>query len=259
MPDALLVSKNPQGVVTLTLNRPEKHNAFDNSLIATLIEQLSDLAETPALRVLVITGTGASFSSGADLLWMKTMVNYTQEENRHDALQLAELMRRLYEFPKPTIARVNGDAFGGALGLIACCDIAIAVNNAKFAFSEVKLGLVPAVISPYVIAAIGTRHAKRLFLTGERFSAENAYQTGLIHGLISGETLDDTVNKQISVLLKGGPSAQSHCKQLVHRIAPLTEATTQLTAELIAEVRTSDEGQEGLNAFLEKRNPNWIK
>ena len=259
MPDTLLVNKNSQGVVTLTLNRTDKHNAFDDTLITTLIEQLTDLAETPRLRVLVISGTGTSFSSGADLLWMKTMVNYSQEKNIQDALQLAELMRRLYEFPKPTIARINGDAFGGALGLIACCDIAIAVNDAKFTFSEVRLGLAPAVISPYVVAAIGPRNTKRLFLTGERFSAENAYHLGLIHYLTSAATLDDTVNQQISLLLKGGPCAQTHCKQLVHHVAPLTEATTLSTAKLIAELRTSDEGQEGLKAFLEKRKPSWIK
>ena len=251
------------GIRELRLNRPDVHNAFDDRLIAELTAALQDAGRDPAVRVVVLTGVGASFSAGADLNWMRGMAKAGEVENREDSLRLAALMRTLQFLPKPTVARVNGAAYGGGVGLIACCDIAIGVTTAKFGLTEVKLGLVPAVISPYVIAAIGVRQARRLFLTGEIFEADTAARIGLLHEVVSAEYLDDTVHTVLKQLAKAGPTAQHEAKQLVFGMHGLTEAAAERidrdNAALIARLRVSQEGQEGLAAFLDKRVPAWTQ
>lgn len=249
------------GVRRITLNRPQVHNAFDDVLIAELSEALAAAGGDAAVRAVVLTGEGASFSAGADLNWMRGMASAGEAENREDSLRLASLMRTLQFLPKPTIARVNGAAYGGGVGLIACCDIAIGVDSARFGLTEVKLGLVPAVISPYVIHAIGLRHARRLFLTGELFDAATAQDIGLLHRCVPAEQLDEAVDGTLALLAKAGPVAQAEAKQLALRMAGATEVDAERidrdNAALIARLRVSDEGQEGLGAFLGKRAPRW--
>jgi methylglutaconyl-CoA hydratase len=214
------------------------------------------------VRALVLTGAGASFSAGADLNWMRGMAGASEAENRADSLRLARLMRSLQFCPKPTIARVNGAAYGGGVGLVACCDIAIGADTAKFGLTEVKLGLVPAVISPYVVAAIGLRQARRLFLTGEVFDAAEAQRIGLLHQVVAPGALDEAVAATLKLLAKAGPLAQREAKRLACRVAGLDEHAAERTdhhnAELIARLRVSPEGQEGLAAFLDKRAPAWV-
>jgi len=246
----------------LRLARPQLHNAFDAALIADLTDALDGLAADPTVRVVVLEGEGPSFSAGADLNWMRGMASASEAENREDSLRLARLMRTLDQLPKPTIARVQGAAFGGGVGLVACCDIAIASSNATFGLTEAKLGLLPAVISPYVIAAIGARQARRWFATAERFDAYEALRIGLIHRLVDSEAeLDEAVAEQVKLLLQAGPVAASTAKSLVRRIANAGDATTidNDNATLIAWLRVSPEGQEGLAAFLDKRRPKWTE
>jgi len=249
------------GVRRITLNRPQVHNAFDDGLIAELTAALEQAGHDGTVRAVVLSGEGASFSAGADLNWMRSMVGASEAENREDSLRLAALMRTLQYLPKPTIARVNGAAYGGGVGLVACCDIAIGVDSARFGLTEVKLGLVPAVISPYVIQAIGLRHARRLFVTGELFDAATALQIGLLHQCVPADQLDEAVNAVIALLTKAGPVAQAEAKQLALRMAGADEARAlQLDREnaaLIARLRVSEEGQEGLGAFLSKRAAAW--
>lgn len=246
-------------VLHLRLNRPALHNAFDAQLIEALTSALDAAAAEAAVRVVVIEGAGASFSAGADLQWMRDMAAAGEEENRRDALALARLMRTLDELPKPTIARVQGAAFGGGVGLVACCDIAIGVADAKFGLTESRLGLLPAVISPYVIAAIGPRQARRWFATAEMFDAATAMQIGLLHQVVQADALDEAVHKQVALLLKAGPLAAAGAKALVARVVrePGGVPQDQANAALIARLRVSAEGQEGLSAFLEKRAPKW--
>lgn len=261
MTDSLQRAKDSRGVMTLTLNRPEVHNAFDDRLIAGLVEALQQAEQDPEVRVVVLTGAGKSFSSGADLNWMRAMAGYSEADNYEDALRLAELMAVLNGLSRPTVARVNGHAFGGGVGLVACCDIAIAAQHARFALSEVRLGLVPAVISPYVVAALGERQARRFFLTGETIAADTACRLGLVHEAVPHEQLDDAMAEIIAALLAGGPFALKACKELVasisHHGATASQTLRKRTAELIAQLRVSAEGQEGLAAFLEKRRPGW--
>jgi methylglutaconyl-CoA hydratase len=249
------------GIAWLSLSRPAIHNAFDDALIAELTERLKALAEDPAVRVVVLTGEGASFSAGADLNWMRRMAGADEKENQRDARKLAELMRTLNYLPKPTIARVNGPAFGGGVGLVACCDIAIAADSARFGLTEVRLGLVPASISPYVIDAIGARQARRWFLTGELFDATTALAIGLVHQVVAADQIDAAVDAQVKLFRNAGPVAVTEAKALVHRVThPDAKAQRMLdedNAELIARLRVSSEGQEGLTAFLDKRKPSW--
>ncbi|HEX7112511.1 MAG TPA: enoyl-CoA hydratase-related protein [Mizugakiibacter sp.] len=251
------------GIATLTLQRPQVHNAFDDRLIAELTEALRTLDHDDAVRAVVLTGAGSSFSAGADLHWMRGMAAADEAENRADSLRLAALMRTLNFLSKPTVARVNGAAYGGGVGLVACCDVAIGVEGAKFALSEVKLGLVPAVISPYVIAAIGVRHARRLFLSGEVFDAAAAARIGLLHEVVPVAELDAAIDRALHWLAKGGPHAQREAKQLALRAAGMTPETQQRidedNAALIARLRVSAEGQEGLGAFLDKHPPRWAR
>ena len=258
MSDSLSIERD--GAVTrLRLNRPELHNAFDAHLISALTSTLQALAVAPEVRAVVLEGAGASFSAGADLNWMRDMAKAGEAENRDDALALARLMRTLDELPKPTIARVHGTAFGGGVGLVACCDIAIGTQEAKFGLTESKLGLLPAVISPYVIAAIGARQARRWFATAEIFDALEAQRIGLLHQVVEIEQLDAAVQRQIDLLLKAGPLATASAKSLVRRVVQGGDAAAidAANADLIAKLRISDEGQEGLSAFLNKRKPAW--
>ncbi|MCX7513463.1 enoyl-CoA hydratase/isomerase family protein [Frateuria sp. STR12] len=247
----------------IALNRPEVHNAFDDALIAELTAALVEAGRDDTVRALVLTGTGASFSAGADLHWMRGMTGASEEENRQDSLRLAALVRTLQFCPKPTLARVNGAAYGGGVGLIAACDIAIGAENAKFGLTEVKLGLAPAVISPYVVAAIGVRQARRLFLTGEIFDAAEACRIGLLHRIVPTDSLDEAVEFTLKLLAKAGPQAQREAKQLALRMAGIDEQGAgridSENAELIARLRVSAEGQEGLGAFLDKRAPTWMQ
>lgn len=253
----LILTRDDRGVATLTFNRPNLHNAFDGKLIADLIIEFKRIELDPSIRVLVLTGSGKSFSAGADLNWMRKMINYSKEQNYDDAVLLAEMLRLLDQLSKPTIARVNGSAFGGGVGLIACCDIVLAASHAQFALTEVKLGLAPATISPYVVAAIGQRQARRYFLTAEKFDANQAREIGLVHQVFDSETLlDEAVNAKIEALLAAGPQALKATKQLIASVsADMQHVDDKLlgeTAELIARLRTSQEGQERLSAFLSK-------
>jgi methylglutaconyl-CoA hydratase len=245
------------------LARPAVHNAFDDELIAELTACLTELEADPAVRAVVLSGDGATFSAGADLHWMRRMAAADEAENRADAQRLAALMHRLNFLGKPTIARVNGSAYGGGVGLVACCDLAIGVSEAKFSLSEVKLGLVPAVISPYVVAAIGGRHARRLFVSGEVFDAAEALRIGLLHQQVEAGALDEAVDRALHFLAKGGPVAQREAKALALRAAGVTpqaqHAIDAANAELIARLRVSPEGQEGLGAFLDKRAARWVR
>jgi methylglutaconyl-CoA hydratase len=258
----LISSTDKRGVLTLCMNRPGVHNAFDADMIRELNDLLRAADDNDTVRMVVITGTGSCFSAGADLNWMRSQVIASQDENERDALRLAKLMRSLNYLSKPTIARINGAAFGGGLGLIAACDITVAVDSARFGLTEARLGLAPAVISPYVIRRIGEANARRYFLSAERFDSQRAYDIGLIQQSVAVEQLDDAIEENINQVLKSGPSAVNHCKQLVFKIAghnaDSQKITDEYTARLIASLRVSAEGQEGLAAFLEKRKPGWV-
>jgi methylglutaconyl-CoA hydratase len=247
-----------RGIATLTLARAEVHNAFDDALIASLTAEIGRLGKAD-IRAIVLAAEGKSFSAGADLNWMKRMAAYTEAENRRDADALAELMRALNECPKPTIARVQGAAFGGGVGLVACCDMAAAAETATFCLSEVKLGLIPAVISPYVARAMGTRAARRYFLTAEIFGAAEAHRLGLVHEVTAPEALDAGVEALLAKLLAAGPAALAECKALIARVAEgdVDAAMIADTAARIARIRVSPEGREGIAAFLAKRKPAW--
>jgi len=251
------------GIASLTLNRPQIHNAFDDALIAELTAALKTCAADPAVRAVVLSGAGSSFSAGADLNWMRGMAAASEADNRADSLRLAELLHTLNFLAKPTLARVNGSAYGGGVGLVACCDIAIGVDSAKFSLSEVKLGLVPAVISPYVVAAIGLRQARRLFISGEVFDAATAARIGLLHEAVPPSALDEAVDRCLHFLIKGGPLAQAEAKQLALRMAGMDSDSAQRidaeNAALIARLRVSEEGQHGIGAFLDKRPADWVK
>lgn len=259
--ETLKVESDDRGVVTVILNRAEVHNPFNAKMIEELTSTFESLDNDDDCRVVVLTGAGKSFSAGADINWMRDMRLASEEENRVDSLQLARLLRAINFVSKPVIARVNGHAFGGGVGLISCCDIAIGATHAKFGLTEVKLGLLPAVISPYVVRAIGARQARRLFLTAELFDAATALDIGLLHQCCDLEHLDDTVNAQVDLLLGNGPNAVATAKTLVPLVSGF-DADKQLeidqaTAALIAAIRVSPEGQEGLSAFLDKRKPSW--
>lgn len=259
MTHVLTETDGPLGIITL--NNPDKHNAFDDTLIASLKEAFQTFDQDPAIRVVVLSSTGKSFSAGADLNWMKRIAQYSMEENFRDAMGLGALMKTIHDLSKPTIARVQGPAYGGGVGLVACCDIAIGTHAAAFSLSEVKLGLIPAVISPYVIAAIGTRAAQRYFLTAERFDAGEAYRLGLLHELaVTEDEMDEKINVLCAALLNAGPRALAEAKSLIAAVSnhPINDALVSETAHRIARVRASTEGKEGLAAFLEKRKASWV-
>ena len=247
-------------VAIVTMNRPDVHNAFDEILIARLTEIFTALDDDPDVRAVVLLGAGRSFCAGADLNWMRRMAAFDHAENLADANALAAMLRTLYALSKPTIARVHGAAFGGGVGLVAACDIAIAAQDTTFALSEARLGIIPATISPYVMEAIGARQARRYFLTGERFTAAEAFRIGLLHDIVPLEELDDRVNEMLGALMIAGPAAQLECKALIRGVAhrPIDADLITGTALHIADVRASPEGKEGVAAFLEKRKPAWM-
>jgi len=247
------------GVARITMARPEKHNAFDDVLIADLTDAFERAGADDAVRVVILEAEGKSFSAGADLGWMERMADYSEEENLADARKLAHMVRVLNELPRPTIARVQGAAFGGGVGLVAACDIALASHTASFCLSEARLGLIPSVISPYVVEAIGARAARRYFQTAERFDAEQAQALGLVHEVVPRERLDSRLAELVGHLLDNGPAAMAASKELIRRVAsgPVDDAMVEDTARRIADIRATAEGREGLRAFLEKRGPKW--
>jgi len=257
MADSVLVSRDGP-LARVTMSRPEVHNAFNEDAISGLQAAFDSLREDPGVRVVVLAGEGRSFSAGADLDWMRRAANWSEEENRRDAIALAKMLRTIADFPKPVIARVHGSAFGGGAGLVAVSDIAIASDQALFGFTEVRLGLVPATIAPHVVEKIGSGRALPLFLTGERFNAARALEIGLVARVVSPDALDSAVDEVVAALLRCGPDAQAACKVLVRAVAGADRAEVDTyTADLISGIRTSTEGREGVSAFLEKRKPSW--
>ena len=250
-----------RGIATVTLNNEEKHNAFDDMMIGELTETFEHVANNDNVRVMVLSANGKSFSAGADLNWMKRISQYAYKENLADASALANMLKTLNFMPKPTIARVQGAAFGGAVGLVSCCDIAVASVHASFCLSEVKIGLIAATISPYVIAAIGSRAARRYFNTAEKLDALMAKDLGLVSEIVDAEQLDTSINTFVDALLCNSPAALRASKQLVFDIAgrEINTGLIQETSKRIAAIRVSPEGQEGLTAFLEKRPAEWIQ
>lgn len=244
-------------VCTISFNRADKRNAINNEVISQLHALLSQIEHDDSIRSVILTGEGTVFSAGADLNWMRSMQGYSQDDNREDAKQLALLLYRLDNLNKAVVARVNGHAFGGALGLMACCDVVVAVDSAQFAFTEIGLGLVPAVISPYVLRSMGHSITRKLFLTMESFNSQQAMQWGLVHQACKAEDLDQCVNYYTDQFHKAGPKAIARCKGLVNYLHDVSGETLNYTARLIAELRVSPEGQEGIGAFLEKRKANW--
>lgn len=247
-------------VARLTLINPDKHNAFDDALIAGLTDAFKDFGDNEAVRVVVLASEGKSFSAGADLNWMKRMAGYSREENLADAMALAELMKTINTLNKPVVGLIQGAAFGGGVGLVACCDIALASDKASFCLSEVKLGLIPAVISPYVVDAMGAQSARRYFLTAERFDATEAHRLGLVHEVVPHEALAEKGEALVQQLLSVGPKATAAAKDLVFAVnRPVDNDVIADTAARIANIRASEEGREGLSSFLEKRKPSWLE
>lgn len=255
----ILIDLEPP-VARIILNRPEVHNAFNAAMIRELISALEEIKNRTEIRVLVLTGQGKSFCAGADLNWMREIINYSFEENLRESRELADLIYQLDELPLPTIARINGATIGGGNGFHAACDIAIASEEALFSLSEVKIGLIPAVISPYVIRRIGESRARQYFLTGERISAKRAEEIGLVHRVVPASSLDEAVEETIRMLLSSGPQAIRRSKEIIKKVPTMSlEEAREYTARIIAELRISPEGQEGMAAFLEKRKPIWAQ
>lgn len=259
--DTIRLSVDPRGIATVTLNRPELHNALDHETTDLLTATLATLAEDDEVRVVVLAANGLSFSSGHDIEWMRREASFSKEELRQHAQLQAKLFTTLDQLPKPTVARIQGSAFGLGAGLVACCDVAIAASEALFCCSEVKLGVIPAIVAPYVMRAIGERPARRYFITGERFNAGKAKRLGLVHYVVENDELDSTVQHQLEQLLLNGPHAIQAAKALVHDLSgkPITQNQVELTVEYAARVRASTEGREGIAAFLEKRKPDWVR
>ena len=255
----MITVESKGGVGRVTLNRPEVRNAFDDALIAKLTQTFTELDRDSSVRAVVLAGNGPAFCAGADLNWMKRMSGYSYDENVRDARALAEMLSTLDRMDKPTIARVQGPAFAGGTGLVAACDIAVGTPDAKFCFSEAKLGLSPATISPYVMRAIGARAASRYFLTAEVFDAQEALRIGMLSALVPANELDASIEALLKHLLAGGSGAHARIKDLVHDVAgrPIDDELKGDTARRIAEIRASEEGKEGIASFLEKRKPKW--
>lgn len=244
----------------ILLNRPDVHNAFNATMIAELDDAFTRIKSDKMIRVAVMTGMGKSFCAGADINWMREIINYSFQQNLEEVFHLAELLHKIYTLPKPTLAMVNGTAIGGGAGLISACDIAIASDQARFGLSEVKIGLVPAVISPYVIRKIGESKAQEYFLTGKRISAQKACEMGLLNEAVPPDQLKGKVEETVSLLLTCGSEALASCKQLIQKVPRMSlEEAKEYTARMIANIRMSKEGQEGMAAFLEKRKPSWTE
>jgi methylglutaconyl-CoA hydratase len=256
---ALLVSTEGH-VARITLNRPDVRNAFNDEVIAELTQAFTQVGQDPQVRAVVLAADGPAFCAGADLNWMRRMADYTRAENLADAGALAEMLRTIHNCLKPTIARVQGDVFAGGVGLVAACDMAVSVDTATYCLSEVKLGLIPATISPYVIRAMGARAAQRYFLTAERFSAAEAHRIGMVHEVVSADQLDAKVAELTQALVSASPNAVRSCKMLVNEVAgrDIDAALIAKTVEGIADIRSSTEGKEGVQSFLQKRKPSWL-
>ncbi len=248
-------------VATVTLSRPEVRNAFNDEVIAELSQAFVRLGDDPQVRVVVLRAEGQAFCAGADLNWMRRMADYSHDENEQDAQKLAFMLRAIYECPKPTIARVQGDVYAGGMGLVACCDMAVSVDTANYCLSEVKLGLIPATIGPYVIRAMGPRASHRYFLTAERFSAQEAQRIGFVHEVVGADQLDAAVANWVQALLAASPNAIKECKKLVQYVADrdITRLLIDHTVKAIADIRASEEGKEGVQSFLNKRKPAWVQ
>ena len=259
MTQALNVAVNDR-IARITLTRPEVRNAFNDEVIQQLKAAFESVGANTDVRAVVLAAEGPAFCAGADLNWMRRMADYTRDENLADAGQLAAMLKAIYECPKPTIAAVQGDVFAGGMGLVAACDMAVSVRTATYCLSEVKLGLIPATISPYVIRAMGARAAHRYFLTAERFSAEEAHRIGFVHELVDADALDAKVAELAAALVSASPAAVRACKRLVQDVAEreIDEALIAATVEGIADIRASDEGREGVASFLQKRKPAWL-
>jgi len=244
----------------ITLARAEMRNAFNDDVIAELTQVFTELGQRDEVRAIVLAAEGPAFCAGADLNWMRRMADYSREENAVDAGKLAEMLRVIYTCPKPTVARVQGDVYAGGMGLVACCDMAVSVDTAGYCLSEVKLGLIPATIGPYVVRAMGARAAHRYFLTAERFSAAEAHRIGFVHEVVPVEQLDAKVDELVKALTHAGPAAVRACKRLVQDVAEQTidAALIQRTVQGIADIRASAEGKEGVQSFLQKRKPHWL-
>jgi methylglutaconyl-CoA hydratase len=256
---ALLVSTEGH-VARITLNRPDVRNAFNDEVIAELTQAFTLVGQDPQVRAVVLAADGPAFCAGADLNWMRRMADYTRAENLADAGALAEMLRTIHNCLKPTIARVQGDVFAGGVGLVAACDMAVSVDTATYCLSEVKLGLIPATISPYVIRAMGARAAQRYFLTAERFSAAEAHRIGMVHEVVSADQLDAKVAEITQALVSASPNAVRSCKMLVNEVAgrDIDAVLIAKTVEGIADIRSSTEGKEGVQSFLQKRKPSWL-
>ncbi len=256
--ETLILDNNETKTVTVTLNRPDVHNAMNEQLMKELTDCFQQLSKNKTIHTIILTGSGKSFCAGADLNWMKSMVQYSKEENIKDSALLLDLYETIYSCPKPVIGRINGHAFGGGLGLIAVCDLTIGIQNCKFAFSEVNLGIIPSVISTYVAPRLSPSNMRRLFITGERFTSYYAHHIGLIDIIVPLEELDKNIAEYVKQLESSGPQAIKEVKQLLHTMRTLPrEKFKTYTVEKISELRSSKEGQEGINAFLEKRQPKW--
>ncbi|MBV8665148.1 MAG: enoyl-CoA hydratase/isomerase family protein [Burkholderiaceae bacterium] len=256
------ISLNRSGALAeVCLNRAEVRNAFNETTITELTETFLQLGNDAGVRAIVLAANGPAFCAGADLNWMKKMAGYSNDENRADAAQLADMLRTIYNCAKPVVAKVQGDCYAGGMGLVAACDIAVTVEEANFCLSEVKLGLIPATISPYVIKAMGENAARRYFLTAERFSAQEALRVGFVHAVTKAGELDETVAGIVKALCANSPNAVKEAKRLVREVAgmPLSDSLIADSAERIAAIRASDEGREGVRSFLEKRKPNWLE
>lgn len=247
-------------VARITLSRPEVRNAFNDEVIAELTQAFQTLGQRGDVRAIVLAAEGPAFCAGADLNWMRRMADYTRTENLADAAKLAEMLRVMYECPKPTVARVQGDVFAGGVGLVAACDMVVSVDTATYCLSEVKLGLIPATISPYVIRAMGARAAHRYFLTAERFNAVEAHRIGLVHEVVGADALDAKVDELLKALTSASPNAVRACKRLVQDVAEreIDAALIEATVAGIADIRSSEEGREGVQSFLQKRKPSWL-
>lgn len=255
--ETLTVERDPRGVTTVVMDRPDAANAFDDALVTELTDVAVTLRDDPDTRVVVLTGRGRVFSGGADLRWMRSAAAYTYEENLADASRMDAMLRGLYDLPKPLVARVNGPAVGGGTGLIAVCDVAVASEDAAFAFTEVRLGIAPALIAPYVVRKVGPSFARSSFVTGERFGADRALAVGLVHQVVPAEELDAAVARVTDRCRRASPNAAAAAKRLPDlALAPLDEAATE-AARMLAALRVSEDGQEGMAAFLEKRPPAW--
>ena len=257
-----IITEIDDSIGIISLNKPDRHNTLDELLIEELITALLELESNPQVRVVVLSSTGKHFCSGSDLSWMKRAAARSMQENLQDARNLAHMLATLNELSKPTIARVQGPAYGAGVGLIAACDIAVAAFDAHFALSEIKLGVLPALVSPYVLSAIGERQTRRYMLSAERFSAAEAYRIGLVHEVVPGDDqLDDAIGEIITSLLKNGPNAQSECKALIRVVSghPIDEMLIEDTAQRATRVRSTPEAREGFLAYMEKRKPNWVR